>query len=584
MPHHCVIVQSDLTVLLERNSPDFDSARDLLLRFAELEKCPEHIHSYRITPLSLWNAAALGLDPTSIAERLSEFSRFPVPSSVKVFINDTMRLYGMLRLVRDHEGVWLEIDDHRFLNLIWSEYKINCFLEPGQDRTALRLRVQEHARGHIKVAFIERGFPVDDQAGHRDGEPFPISLRDSWALRDYQKEASLAFYREGEPRSGAGVLVLPCGAGKTVIGIDVMARLGMRTLIMCPGVTAARQWRDEILARTDCRPEDIGEYTGQEKEIRPITFTTYQMLTSRKSKNADFEHLHIIARECWGLLIYDEVHLLPAPIFKATASLQACRRLGLTATLVREDNHEREVFSLIGPKKYDIPWKTLEHRGWVAKAHCQEVRVNLSDVERTIYEAADKRAKFRIAACCDAKIEAVFELLRQHADDQVLIIGMYLDQIHRVAEAIGIPVIEGNTPQKQRDAWYKAFKTGELKWLALSKVGNFSVDLPDASVAIQISGMFGSRQEEAQRLGRILRPKPGANQARFYTVVAANTEESSYAMHRQLFLVEQGYEYEISRLVPCDVDEARTDGLSTGALSSEGESSESESLPRAIGE
>ena len=548
MPAACVIVQSDMSVLLERASPDFEAARDLLLRFAELEKCPEHMHSYRITPLSLWNAAALGLDPHKLLDELAQFSRFALPANVAVFVKDTMRLYGKLRLVRDDAGVWLEIEDRRFLNLIWSEAKFNCFLEEGQTTDTLRLRVKEYARGHLKVAFIERGFPVDDQAGYRDGEAFGLSLTGDWQLRDYQREASHAFYRAGDVRSGSGVLVLPCGAGKTIIGIDVMARLGMRTLIMCTGVTAARQWRDELLTRTSCRAEDIGEYTGQEKDIRPITVTTYQMLTSRKSRDADFEHLKIVGRECWGLLLYDEVHLLPAPVFKATASIQACRRLGLTATLVREDKREHEVFSLIGPKKFDLPWKVLERQGWVAKAHCEEVRVKLSPLEARLHEAAEARDRFRIASCCSAKIEALHLLLERHRREQVLIIGMYLDQIRAAAQSTGAPLIDGATPQKQRDAWYGAFRRGEIRVLALSKVGNFSVDLPDAAVAIQISGTFGSRQEEAQRLGRILRPKPGANQARFYTVVCSESEEERFAMHRQLFLVEQGYEYEITTL------------------------------------
>ena len=546
----CLVIQSDYSIILEKEHPAFEEARDFLLRFAELVKCPERLHTYRISRLSLWNAAAMGLSAVEILEGLGPFLRYPLPSNVGAEISDTMALYGRLRLVREGDRVLLQVLDAGLSDFILGHSKIAPFLVPGsrglaKGEVAAQALVLGQARGKLKVELVKIGYPVEDLAGYQDGDPFRIELRGQWALRDYQREAVSHFLLDGSPRGGSGVLVLPCGAGKTVIGIGAMAALGCKTLILATGITAVRQWRAELLDKTSLRPEDIGEYSGICKEIRPVTIATYQIMTSRRRQNDSFEHLSLFERETWGLIVYDEVHVLPAPIFSITAQIQSRRRLGLTATLVREDRREDEVFCLIGPKRYDVPWKVLEQKGWIAAVDCIEVRVPLPGAQAASYAEAKKREQFRLAACNPAKGEVVLELLRRHAGEAVLLIGMYLEQLREVTQGLGIPLIEGKTAQGRRDELFAAFKRGEIKVLGLSKVGNYAIDLPDATVLIQISGTFGSRQEEAQRLGRVLRPKEGGRRAKFYTLVTPHSEEDRFAMNRQLFLVEQGYQYQI---------------------------------------
>jgi DNA excision repair protein ERCC-3 len=538
----CLFVQSDYTIMVERAHAAYSQARDFLLSCAQLEKCPESIHTYRLTSLSLWNAAAAGFSSTEIVVGLAAFSRVPVPSNVRAMIQDTMAVWGILQLVRVDGILVLSIKTPALEEFLFHHPKLHrYFLSESAGST---LSVVEEARGTLKVELIKLGYPVEDVAGYTDGDRFEICLKTTLQLRDYQKEAASAFHQDGSVNGGSGVLVLPCGAGKTVIAIATMATLGMKTLILTPNVTAARQWRDELLDKTTLAGSAIGEYNGGEKTVAPITIATYQILTSRPKKSASFPHLDIFSRENWGLIIYDEVHMLPAPVFQITAGIQARRRLGLTATLVREDKREEDVFSLIGPKKFDLPWKVLEAQGWIASAVCAEVRVPMSVDLEQLYIHSEKKELYRIAATNPLKEVVVIELIRKHLGERILVIGMYLEQLHSIAAYLDVPFIDGGTKQKDRDALFKAFRDGEIDTLVVSKIANSSIDLPDASVAIQISGTFGSRQEEAQRLGRVLRPKPGNNRAFFYSVITENSAEVPFARNRQLFLLEQGYEYE----------------------------------------
>ncbi|MBI4880616.1 MAG: DEAD/DEAH box helicase [Planctomycetes bacterium] len=551
-------VQGDRTVLLEVNAPGFAEARDFLSRFAELEKSPEFFHTYRITPLSIWNAAAAGLDAAAILEFLRARSRYPVPPNVEREVQENIRRFGLLRLERAGGEVYLSSSEPQLLRDVTRNPAVKKLV--GCAGEAERLRVPPEHRGEVKQALIRIGYPVEDLAGYAVGAPFaryavgaPFALSfrartaegASFQVRPYQRDAADVFYAGGSERGGSGVIVLPCGAGKTVVGLAVMERVGARTLILTTNVVAVRQWRAEILDKTQVDPADIGEYTGESKEVKPITIATYQILTYRRRKSDPFVHFDLFSANAWGLVIYDEVHLLPAPVFRVTAEIQATRRLGLTATLVREDRKEDEVFSLIGPKKCDVPWKVLERQGWIAQARCIEVRVPIPDELRPRYQSSSARAQFRLASENPAK-EAVIEfLVEKHRDDRKLVIGQYLDQLALLARRLGAPLITGKTPNRERERLYNLFREGEIPLLLVSKVGNFAIDLPDASVAIQVSGTFGSRQEEAQRLGRILRPKSNGAPAWFYSLVTRESKESDFANHRQLFLTEQGYAYEI---------------------------------------
>jgi DNA excision repair protein ERCC-3 len=552
-PDNPLIVQGDHTVLMEVDSPRYVDARDGLARFAELVKSPEHIHTYRITPLSIWNACAAGVRPEEIVGTLTEFSKYDVPQHVAVEIREYASRYGRLRLERDGTGLVLAAVDRPLAEEIARNKHVTPFL--GERLSPLEFRIDPIARGRIKQALVKIGFPAEDLAGYREGETLPIALRPQsaaglpFALRHYQAEAAEIFYAGGSTRGGSGVIVLPCGAGKTVVGLACMAEVQSSTLILTTSVTATRQWVAEILDKTSLPADQVGEYNGQGKEVRPVTVATYNIMTWRPRNDAEFVHLRLFDERNWGLIIYDEVHLLPAPVFQVTAGLQARRRLGLTATLVREDGREDDVFALIGPKKVDVPWKVLEGEGWIATATCTEIRLPLPESLRMPYAVADARQKFRVASENPLKTAAVRELLARHPGEPTLIIGMYVEQIKQIADELGVPVLTGTTAQRKRDALYEEFKAGRIGVLAVSKIANFAVDLPDAAVAIQVSGTFGSRQEEAQRLGRILRPKPGANQAHFYTLVSRDTVEQDFALKRQLFLCEQGYAYAI-----CDMD------------------------------
>ncbi len=539
-----LIIQSDRAILLEVDNPRYKDARDALAAFAELEKSPEYIHTYRITPLSIWNACAAGHAAESIVATLIDFSKYPPPEHVLSEVADFASRYGRLKLEREAEGLILFSEDTALCEELARNEKAASMLNRVD---ANRFRIAPADRGRLKQALIKFGYPVDDRAGYRDGEVLALSLRSQmmgggdFTIRAYQHDAAAAFHA-----AGSGVIVLPCGAGKTIVGMGCIEKLQTSTLILATNITAVRQWIAEILDKTSLHEDQIGEYSGRRKEIRPITVTTYQILTHRQNREAEFTHLALFDQRDWGLVIYDEVHMLPAPIFSVTSTIQARRRLGLTATLVREDGREDDVFALIGPKRYDMPWKLLEQQGWIAKARCEEIRVTMDSALRMEYAMADKRRKFRIASENPRKLQLVRELIRRHKGDRILILGMYLDQLKILADELDIPVLTGATGQAKRDAFFEAFRKGDCTVLACSKIANFSVDLPDASVAIQISGTYGSRQEEAQRLGRILRPKSGANQAYFYSLVSHETTEQDFAMNRQLFLCEQGYEYHIS--------------------------------------
>ena len=533
-----LIVQSDKTVLLDVAHPDAGAARAALAPYVELERAPEHVHTYRITPLALWNARAAGFDAEQAVDVLERYSRFPVPQALLIDVAETMARYGRVRLLKHPaHGLIIEADDAAILAEISRHKKIAPMLGALIDDTTAPVHPSE--RGRIKQELTKLGWPIDDRAGYVDGESHPISLNhDGWELRDYQQYATESFW-EG----GSGVVVLPCGAGKTIVGAASMAQAQTTTLILVTNTVAGRQWRDELLRRTTLMPEEIGEYSGERKEIRPVTIATYQVVT-RKTKG-EYKALELFDSRDWGLIIYDEVHLLPAPVFRMAADLQSRRRLGLTATLVREDGREEDVFSLIGPKRYDAPWKELEMAGYIATAECVEVRTTLTEDERMLYATAETRERYRIAACSEGKLTVVDKLLAQHEGQQTLIIGAFIEQLEDIAARTGAPLIDGKTSTKKRETTFDAFRNGQIQTLIVSKVANFSIDLPEAAVGIQVSGTFGSRQEEAQRLGRLLRPKADGAEALFYTVVARDTLDAEYAMHRQRFLAEQGYAYRL---------------------------------------
>jgi DNA excision repair protein ERCC-3 len=553
-PQNPIIVQGDKSVLLEVNNPLYQEARDILARFAELEKSPEYIHTYRISPLSLWNAASSGMKADSILEGLARYSKYPLPGNVEVDIREYIERYGRVKIIRRDNDLLLTSNDTALILELQRQKELRPYILGQEDSRTLR--VDSGRRGHVKQALVNIGYPAEDLAGYVVGDTIPFDLRlltnggKPFGLRRYQQEAGEVFYAGGAAHGGSGVIVLPCGAGKTIVGLSVMYEMQCSTLILTPNTVSVRQWIDEILDKTTLTEDLVGEYSGQRKEIRPITISTYQTMTYRKRDSKDlperdqFPHFGLFDERNWGLIIYDEVHLLPAPVFSITAELQARRRLGLTATLVREDGREEDVFSLIGPKKYDVPWKDLERQGWIATADVVEVRIPMPHHLRMEYAIAEERNKYRVAAENPDKFKAMDELLLKHHKDQVLIIGMYLEQLEKVARRYNAPLITGKTTVKQRRQLYDQFKTGEISVLVVSKVGNFAVDLPNANVMIQISGTFGSRQEEAQRLGRILRPHDD-QMAHFYTLVTKDTVDQTYSANRQLFLTEQGYQYTI---------------------------------------
>lgn len=533
-----LIVQSDKTLLLEVAHPQADACRRAVAPFAELERAPEHVHSYRLTPLGLWNARAAGHDAEQVIDVLLRYSRYPVPHAVLIDLADTMARYGRLTLTRHPEhGLVLRTTEIAVLEEVLRSAKVRPLVSTriADDTVA----VHPSERGQLKQVLLRLGWPAEDLAGYVDGEAHPIGLRqDGWQLRDYQRQAAEAFWH-----GGSGVVVLPCGAGKTVVGAAAMAQAGCTTLILVTSAVSARQWKDELLRRTTLTADEIGEYSGTRKQIRPVTVATYQVLTARR--RGVLANLALFDARDWGLIIYDEVHLLPAPVFRITADLQARRRLGLTATLVREDGREGQVFSLIGPKRYDAPWKDIENQGYIAPACCVEVRIGLPPDERMTYAVANPDDRHRLASVAPAKVAVVEQILAAHPGEPSLVIGQYLDQLDEIGERLGAPVINGRTPVARREDLYARFRTGQVPVLVVSKVANFSVDLPEASVAIQVSGAFGSRQEEAQRLGRLLRPKADGRAARFYSVVTRDTVDAEFAGHRQRFLAEQGYGYTI---------------------------------------
>ena len=534
-----LIVQSDKTLLLEVDHPDSGAARAAIAPFAELERSPEHVHTYRLTPLGLWNARAAGHDAEQVVDALVRFSRYAVPHALLVDVADTMDRYGRLQLAKHPvHGLVLISLDRAVLEEILRQKKIAPML--GERLDADTVQVHPSERGRLKQALLKVGWPAEDLAGYVDGEAHPIELApDGWTLRSYQQLAVDSFWA-----GGSGVVVLPCGSGKTLVGAAAMAQAKATTLILVTNTVSGRQWKRELIARTTLTEDEIGEYSGERKEIRPVTIATYQVMTTRRG--GEYRHLELFDSRDWGLVIYDEVHLLPAPIFRLTADLQSRRRLGLTATLIREDGREGDVFSLIGPKRYDAPWKDIEAQGWIAPADCTEARVTLTDAERMAYAIAEPEERYKLAATARTKLPVIKAIVDAHPDDQVLVIGAYLEQLDDVSETLGgAPIIQGSTTNKERERLYQEFRTGQLRVLVVSKVANFSIDLPEASVAVQISGTFGSRQEEAQRLGRILRPKSDKRQAHFYTVVSRDTLDAEYAAHRQRFLAEQGYAYTI---------------------------------------
>ena len=538
-----------MTILLEVAHPIYAEARDRIAPFTELLKSPEHVHTYGISHLSLWNAASSGHDANEVLTVLRKYSRFELPHNLVTEVETFMERYGQVRILREDGMLILETLDPALMTEILNHRQIAPFIDkPLDDR---RASLFPHTRGMVKMALTNIGFPAEDLAGYVTGTPLEVSIRTTTLegkplnLREYQKDAGQVFHAGGSEKGGSGVIVLPCGAGKTLVGLSTMARCGCHTLILTTNVTAARQWIREILDKTTLRPDQVAEYTGDNKQIAPVTVATYQIITYRKRQSEDFPHFDIFQKNNWGLIVYDEVHLLPAPVFRISADMQATRRLGLTATLIREDGRQKDVFSLIGPKKFEVPWKVLEQQGWIATATCTEIRVGLRAEEKMAYAMADLRKKMALAASNPEKTKVVKDLIARHKTDRVLIIGQYLEQLDLLSAVLKVPLITGSTPNSEREVLYKEFRDGIIPTLMVSKVGNFAVDIPDANVLIQISGTFGSRQEEAQRLGRVLRPKSNGALAHFYTIITKDTKEQEFGMNRQLFLTEQGYSYAI---------------------------------------
>ena len=577
-PNGAIIVQSNLEIMVEVDNPNYTTARDAIAPFTELVKSPEHLHTYKISHLSLWNAAATGLRAPEVLERLESQSRYPIPPTVVTEIEDYMARYGLLRLKKEDGRLTMESDDKLMFLEICKLKDVEPFIIEYIDDT--HVVVDPERRGHLKMVLTNAVFPVEDLAGYTVGDPLPIQLRETtvsgkpFKLRDYQKDAAQVFYASGSEKGGSGVIVLPCGSGKTVIGLATMALVQTKTLILTPNISSSRQWIREICDKTNLTLDQVKEYSGEVKEIGPVTVATYQILTQRKrAKKGDenkegkepemteeevkkeLANFPLFSQEKWGLMIYDEVHLLPAPVFRLSTEMQATRRLGLTATLVREDHKETEVFSLIGPKKFDIPWRILEAQGWIATADCNEIRIPMDPELKMKYALAPVRDKITLASTNPEKTDIVERLLKYFSkpDDRVLIIGQYIDQLEALSEDLQIPLITGKTPNKEREKLYGAFRSGAQKNLMVSKVGNFAIDLPDANVLIQISGTFGSRQEEAQRLGRVLRPKSDGGAAHFYSIVTQDSKEQEFAMNRQLFLTEQGYAYKIIKRGDWDI-------------------------------
>lgn len=543
-----LIVQSDRSLLLDVHHADSETCRRDLIRFCELVKSPEHMHTYRISEISLWNACSEGLSAEEIGETIKRWSKFPPPESVLFFVRDIATRWGSLILT--------ETDDERYYQLTITIEKIRLEIKHRKElmkllvvKDATSFLVERYRRGELKLQLIKLGYPVDDQIPLQKGPPLAFEKRaitrsgEEFSVRSYQSQAADALLGGYERGRGFGTIVLPCGSGKTIVGLEIMSRLKTNTLIVTTNVAAVHQWMNEILDKTTLTAEEVGEYTGNLKEEKAVTVCTYQVLTYRRSKDGPFAHMDLLTKGQWGLIIYDEVHMLPAPVFKVTAELQATFRVGFTATLVREDGREDEVFSLVGPKRYDVPWVELEQQGFIAKAYCHEVRLDLPNDLELEYALATKRQKYRIASENPIKIEVVEALIERHSDDFILIIGQYIDQLEEVAKLFDLPIITGSTPNARRDELYNAFRSGEIRILVVSKVANYAIDLPDASVAIQISGTFGSRSEEAQRLGRILRPK--GRSSFFYSVITRYSSEEEFSANRQKFLAEQGYSYEI---------------------------------------
>ncbi len=545
-----LIVQGDGTILLDVSARDFEEIRNFMLVFAELLKSPEYIHTYRITLVSLWNAASLNYTSQSIIDFLKKYTSYEIPKNIIKQIKTSIEKYGKVKIIKEDEKYYLISDDRDIIDEILHYKAVVKYIKKEIDDN--KIEIDPIYRGHIKLALINIGYPVQDLAGYKEGEEYRFNLREklissgeNFVLRDYQKNSADAFYANGKPEGGAGVISLPCGTGKTIVGLDIMHRIQNKTLIIVTGVTACRQWREEILDKTDIPPEDIGEYNGLNKEIKPITIATYKILTYRKNKESPFVHFEIFFRKNWGLVIYDEVHLLPAPIIKLTSEIQSMRRLGLTATLIREDGLEKDVFCLIGPKKFDMPWRELEEKKFIAEAYCYDIRIPLDESHREDYIISSDKIKFRIASENILKYDIVKKIIEKLKGKNILIIGQYLSQLDEMQKRTGYTIITGKTPQSERDIIYKKFKSGEIKILIVSKVANLAVDLPDANVLIQISGTFGSRQEEAQRLGRVLRPKKGENKSYFFSIITNDTKEEDFSHKRQLFLTEQGYHYEL---------------------------------------
>jgi len=568
-PANPLFVQPDRSILLETFNPRYAEARDEIAPFAELEKSPEHIHTYRVTNLSLWNAAAAGITAKQMIAVLQKYTKFALPANIPTDITETVSRYGRVKLERhDETRLRLRCEDKLLLEELARQPKVKGYL--GEKLDEASYVVDPAHRGVLKLALIQVGYPAEDLAGYVEGTALPTNLREiarsglPFTVRDYQRESADIFHAGGNVKGGSGVIVLPCGSGKTIVGITAMALVQKSTLILTTSVTAVKQWRREILDKTDLKDEDVAEYTGDKKEIGPVTVATYQIITYRPDKDEEFPHFKIFNERDWGLIIYDEVHLLPAPVFRVTAQIQARRRLGLTATLVREDGREGDVFSLIGPKKYDVPWRELETQGWIAAANCTEIRTALPDDVRMEYAVAELRDKYRIASENEAKDNVVSQLLKRHANERVIVIGQYISQLKRLSKRFDIPLIMGSTPNGEREELYGKFRRGEVRHLVLSKVGNFAIDLPDANVLIQVSGTFGSRQEEAQRLGRVLRPKQNGETAHFYTLVTRDTREIEFAQHRQMFLTEQGYSYAIA-------DEGEVHGIPLELVSQQGD-------------
>ncbi|MDG5788317.1 DEAD/DEAH box helicase family protein [Evansella sp. AB-P1] len=547
-----LLIQNNGVIFFRSTHPEAKIVQPFLSEFAQLKKTPSSLHMYELSPFSFWYAREQGISLNEIKEFLETFSGIRLPDRFSIQLEEWEGKNGKFQLINHKEfGPCLTSSQEGLMKELFQKDRKNYSIYKNGDREYTPISLAE--RGLIKQQLMDKGYSVIDCLGYETGKSLSISLQRNVSLRPYQKEAVSSFIQQKGVNEGNGFIILPCGSGKTVVGLGVLEQIKEETLILVPNDTSLQQWYEELLEKTTLNKSQVGRYTREKKEVKEVTITTYQMLTYQGNSDSKFPHFSLFHKRSWGLVIYDEVHLLPAPLFRLTSKLQGKRRLGLTATFVREDGKEGDIYSLIGPKRYEVGISLLEQNNWIARPICKEIKTPFNEKQWAHFLSLSKRERFRYASENKGKINVVDKLLHDHKGDSIIIIGQYLDQLNIIANTFSLPLLTGKTSKKERQEMYTQFKEGKQKVLVLSKIANMAVDLPDANVAIQVSGTYGSRQEEAQRIGRLLRPKKNNESVYFYTIVTPMTKEEEVASHRQLFMVEQGYSYSWEEWSTCSL-------------------------------